>query len=560
MMQIGADDDLTGTFGRSTYASLARLDQAYYGARRYPYSTDFARSPLTFRHIEDGVKLPEDVPSKDLGFPNQEIHNSGEIWASMLFEGYVGLLGETKGPSPRYSFEEARRRMADYVVLGMKLAPADPTFTEQRDALLAAAAAFDQADALILAKGFAKRGAGSCAVSPPREDPANSGVEETFELVGAPSIVRVTLDDSERSCDSDGQLDAGEAGTAKVEIENLGMGVLSGASLTLTSATPGLTIKDGTMVPIPDVAPFGKVSVDVPVELALAETAGPTAELQVIVDSPSSCVPEVSAAMSARIHYDLLLASSATDTFESSHSTWTLTGANTAGVWAKEALTETDHVWHAAALEDPSDTALVSAPMLVGEGESFVVSFEHRHWFHAAGASGSPTYDDGAVLEISRDGGEVWEDISVYSDAGYGGIIEATSPLSGRPAYVGKNAAWPKTDIATIDLGTKLAGETVSVRFRVVTDAAWGNFGWELDDVSFLGTAEKPFASEAPNEEPCEEEEEPIEEPEPTEEQTPKATSESCACSQSGGSGPASPAALLLSLLGLVARLRRKVR
>ena len=74
---------------------------------------------------------------------NSEVHNSGEVWATMLFEGFAALLAQSQGPAPKYTFDEARRRMADYVVGGMKLAPVEPTFTEQRDAIVAAAHSHD---------------------------------------------------------------------------------------------------------------------------------------------------------------------------------------------------------------------------------------------------------------------------------------------------------------------------------------------------------------------------------------------------------------------------------
>ena len=79
--------------------------------------------------------------------------------------------------------------MGDYVVTGMKLAPTNPTFTEQRDGILAAAAAADPADLAVLAQAFAKRGAGSCAVSPPRASQDLAGVVESFVLEANPQAI-----------------------------------------------------------------------------------------------------------------------------------------------------------------------------------------------------------------------------------------------------------------------------------------------------------------------------------------------------------------------------------
>ena len=130
-------DNLNGVFALATYSTSAfDPNSAYFGIRRVPYSVDFTKNALTLKHIGDGVALPP-VPMFDFG-PNSEVHNAGEIWTSMLWEAYVALQ---RARGPRESFADVRRRMADYVVAGLKMAPTDATYTEQRDAILGAAAA-----------------------------------------------------------------------------------------------------------------------------------------------------------------------------------------------------------------------------------------------------------------------------------------------------------------------------------------------------------------------------------------------------------------------------------
>jgi hypothetical protein len=135
-------DNLNGTYALATYGTFA-FDpySGYFGIRRVPYSVDFTRSALTFKHIGDGVVLPA-VPTLP-GGANSEVHNAGEIWTTMLWEAYVALQ---KARGARESFDGIRRRMADYVVAGLKMAPGDATYTEQRDAILGAAAAAAQRD------------------------------------------------------------------------------------------------------------------------------------------------------------------------------------------------------------------------------------------------------------------------------------------------------------------------------------------------------------------------------------------------------------------------------
>lgn len=113
----------------------------------------------------------------------------------MLWEAYMALVNDTQSAAARYTFDEAQRRIADYVVAGMMLMPTVPTFTEPRDALLAAALARDETDFRLMAKAFARRGAGSCAASPPRESQDLVGVLESYQLAPVIAILSVTMDE-----------------------------------------------------------------------------------------------------------------------------------------------------------------------------------------------------------------------------------------------------------------------------------------------------------------------------------------------------------------------------
>jgi hypothetical protein len=150
----------------------------YYGVRRYPYSRDLERNPLTLRHIVDGVALPAvpaTSPSRS-GGTNSEPHNTGEVWGSLLWECYGNLLGDSK----RLAFADAQDRMKRYLVAAYKLMPANPTFVEARDALLAVIGARDATDRDLCLHGFARRGAGVGAVAPDRNAAANRGVVESY--------------------------------------------------------------------------------------------------------------------------------------------------------------------------------------------------------------------------------------------------------------------------------------------------------------------------------------------------------------------------------------------
>ena len=171
-----ADDFDTGVFAAGGWTDITSSfeDNYYYSIRRYPYSVDLGKNPLTFTHIQRGVSLPSGPPRKFSG-DNAQIHNAGEIWCSMLWEVFVRLVGT-------HGHAEAEERMLRYVIGGMKQTPNNPTFTEARDGVLAAVAALHPEDLSDVWTGFARRGMGKGAVSPARFSSDFNGVVESFDI------------------------------------------------------------------------------------------------------------------------------------------------------------------------------------------------------------------------------------------------------------------------------------------------------------------------------------------------------------------------------------------
>lgn len=502
-MMLREGDDLGGTFADTIYAPAATLNAAYFGTRRYPYSTDLTKNPLTFKHISDGEPLPAGIPSNGFTIENSEVHNTGEVWAAMMFEGYAALLAESQGPEPRYTFDEARRRMADYVVAGMKLAPPEPTFTEQRDAILAAAFALDPKDMQLIAGGFAKRGAGSCARSPLRTSQDNTGVVESFALAPEIALLSVSLTDDVKSCDGDGKLDAEETGKLTIEIANVGIAALPPTEVTLATTAQGIVLLNGGKVVVGALEPFAKTTVTLDVQAERSLTAAGLLDLTVTGDNAAACAPKITMSKVFRINFDDVLASSAADGFESEADVWERGGDDDKpiweGIWQKEVDASFNHVWRGSDHYFKSDTWLASPVVEVSPTEPLVLSFTHRYSFETGPEQpGDPdTYWDGAVIEISNDGGAHWDDLSGYTDPGYGGTIGnlAGNPLALRQAFVSTSPSWPAANHVVYDLGTQLAGQSIQVRFRIGTDEGLGDFGWEIDDVAFSGIVGTPFPS-----------------------------------------------------------------
>jgi hypothetical protein len=150
------------------------------------------KNPLTFKHIADGVPLPTNPApsSRNSGSVNSEVHNTGEVWASMLWECYSNLLNDTA----RLTFAQAQDRMKRYLVGGFKMTPTDPTFISARDALLAVMQAQDPQDHDLCLRGFAKRGAGVGATAPDSFSEDNAGVVESFKAAVDPGVKSVAVE------------------------------------------------------------------------------------------------------------------------------------------------------------------------------------------------------------------------------------------------------------------------------------------------------------------------------------------------------------------------------
>ncbi len=496
-MSFREGDDLDGVFGMSVYATAVLGDSGYYGIRRVPYSTDMTKNGLTFRHISDGEALP-DHPMATIPAPNSEVHNAGEVWATMTFEATVALLKRSQEPGAPYTFEGARRRMADYFVAALKMVPPDATYLEQRDAILAAAAAVDVKDMELIAQAFAKRGAGSCAISPPRDSNDGIGVIESFEVKAAISDLAGALDDGIQSCDSDGRLDAQEQGRVTIEIKNTGVTALTDAVASVGTQQAGISFPQGTQIQLGSIPPFGsaKATIEVALDGSIAGIGSVT--LDIGVTSAQTCTPKSTLVEVPYINYDNVPSSATLESAESDLETWQKSGDGGDKVWSRIQNGPPNHVFHGVDSGSMSDTSLESPVIVAGPGP-LSVSLKHRHDFEVGPPpqGGGIVNYDGAVLEISMDNGQSWQDADQFANVPYNGTITAISdnPLGDRQGFVGQNAAWPGFNTLNLDFGNALAGKSFKLRFRIGTDPAAGAYGWEIDDINVTGATNKPFSS-----------------------------------------------------------------
>jgi extracellular elastinolytic metalloproteinase len=175
MTSQAADNFAKGTFAVGGWTDLAPgfKENYYFSIRRYPYSADMTKNPLTFKHIGNNVVLPVGPPINASPAGNNEVHNAGEVWCTALWEVFVNLV-------QKHGHAVAEKRMLAYVIGGLKLTPIRPTFTQARDGIIAAVTALNPADLVPVKAGFAKRGMGKGAVSPPSTSTSLAGVVESF--------------------------------------------------------------------------------------------------------------------------------------------------------------------------------------------------------------------------------------------------------------------------------------------------------------------------------------------------------------------------------------------
>jgi large repetitive protein len=493
MMQVREEDktvpgnsNFQGVYTVSAYVTSAPgVPGTYYGIRRVPYSTSFSKNALTFKHIANGNPLPDTHPvSFDSdGQINSEVHNGGEVWATMLWECYVSLLNA-------HLFAEAQERMKQYLVAAYKATPSSPTYIEARDALLSVAKASDPEDYLRFANAFARRGMGFGAKAPDRDSQDFIGVVESYQAGNNLEVVSIKLDDTVIGCDQDGVLDVGETGSLTVTLRNVGAGNTSAfnATLATTGSTATFALPMGNTISVPALAPGQTTTRKLQLRLMSTTGAEPRAGITLALDEPS--LPDMlrPARYDGRVNTDESSGTSDLDTVEAQTTTWTssVTGASPAQPWQR-VEEKGNRFWNGRDLPFTSNITLTSPWVQARTDADFIFRFKYRHSFETNNGGRAPWFD-GSVVELTTDGIE-WHNVFDYDvDPGYTAFIDNdTNPLFGEPGYTGLSAAFPEFDEAELDFGSALAGKRVQFRFRIGSDAGAGAHGLDVDDLQFVG-------------------------------------------------------------------------
>jgi hypothetical protein len=173
-------DDIHGNWARGGYSRTLHngsiVQNYYFGGRRYPYTTNITKNPLTFKDIDPTqASAHTGIPrNPNVGTTADQVHNMGEVWCVTLWEMRANLI-------TKHGFAFGNQLALQLVTDGLKLSPANPNFLQARDAILQAELVLTGgANRSELWAAFAKRGMGASAFSPASS--VTTGITESFDL------------------------------------------------------------------------------------------------------------------------------------------------------------------------------------------------------------------------------------------------------------------------------------------------------------------------------------------------------------------------------------------
>jgi extracellular elastinolytic metalloproteinase len=177
-------DTQNAGYGIGTY--VLGQPQTGTGIRRFPYSFNMSINPLTWDAYGTSGTTSYGVAR------STEVHNTGEIWVSALWDmnwllinkyGYDPnvMTGWSASPGPAHAGNKLALRL---VMDAMKLQPANPSFTQARDAIIAADNALNGGNDLYeIWSAFARRGLGQGSSTPNSSSTATPTLSTTLPML-----------------------------------------------------------------------------------------------------------------------------------------------------------------------------------------------------------------------------------------------------------------------------------------------------------------------------------------------------------------------------------------
>jgi hypothetical protein len=452
----------------------------YYGIRRFPKAVKSfvgpngkPHNPLSFRHLNANCNTEIGTPTA-IGtisaYPRgpfgsttcDQVHAAGEIWSSALWEvraKLVAALGWAIG----------NRRALQYVTDGMKLAPVNPTFLQERDAIIAAAqASNDGVDVGNVWAGFTIRGMGFSATVNSLS-PAN--VTEAFDL---PNLVQSpTMTFTDPNGNNNGFADPGETLQLSVPLMN---NTGNPAINTILQVAGGGAVFYGTIANgqtatriVSYIVPAGQICGSVlTITLNISSNLGPKTETRTItIGQPSNVIAQ------------------AFDTVNAPNlpTGWTVPAPNPntgSTAWTNQ-TSGAASAPNAMFVPDPTNAYLAQL-----ESPSFAISSEAAQLKFKINYNTEAGWD-GTTLDI-KIGAGAYQDIiaggGTFVAGAYPSFIgSGTFPNAGRQAWSGNSNGYQNVEIT---LPASANGSSVQFRWNMGADVSVGGAGTYLDDVEVV--------------------------------------------------------------------------
>jgi hypothetical protein len=470
----------TGAY--DTYLAGPGVNNAYYGIRRFPKAViaftggagNLPHNPLTFADIDAlQMNLNNGAFAPRFNTTADQVHAAGEVWSSALWEVRAKFV-------TRLGWADGNRRALQFITDGMKLAPLNPTFLQERDAIIAAAQASlpapqASADVADVWAGFALRGMGFSATvnNPGHAGGGTARVTEAFDLPNLQQLAAITVQDPAPQGNNNGFAEPGESvilsvplyNNTGIDANNVSLELIGSGTVTL--ATPHVN-RLTRVFPVSFTVPSGTACGSaITLNFNLMSTLGPVSFARtLIVGVPQTTYAE---------NFDGV-------TSPNLPAGW-LTATSGVGTLFTTVTTSADSAPNSVFTPNPTAVggATLTSPAIAITASAAAVTFRHRYDTEHSW--------DGGTFQISINGGAFTDILAAggrFIEGGYDTWLGAATgnPNTDRAAWSGNSNGFVTTKL---QLPAAAAGQNVNLRWLFGSDTNTASVGWWIDSVQVAG-------------------------------------------------------------------------
>lgn len=403
------------------------------GIRRFAYSTNLAVNPLVY-----AASIPT------------ETHDLGEIWCATIWDMTWALINQTGIINPNiYDATGAGGNVVAMrlVTEGLKLQQCSPGFISGRNAILQADLnLYGGAYRCAIIAAFARRGMGTNA----SEGSTGSTSDQVADFTGGGPSISLTQNGITGVPEGQNIIYNNKVVAECAAVNNFTLRDTLPLNVTFVSATNGGTYNSANRV------------VSWPVSLAANATGNYGFTVNINTGS----------------YFPPLILINETVPTTTIPAFWTTT-STTSNVWVAHNVRSKSAP---NSFFTPNDGII--SDQIISTSASFATgatppTLSFWHWYNS-----EDTYD-GAVVEISINGGSTWADVgaSNFTLNGYNGTINPgySNPLANRAAWTGNSNAFIQSKV---NLAAYANQSNVKLRWRFGSDNVVAATGWNVDDIS----------------------------------------------------------------------------